>query len=223
MKDAAPFRFVTEVSLTQITGRKARTLRELAAHLKEVSGSVIFYHTHRFLEQHQYLSPEPPNDFAYWVSTALQEAELGEKLAGIDTVRFTTIRGLREKILETIEKHIAANPDERRAPRGQELYLMQTVSFTLPTPYEARNLEEFLESLKKVSIRSLYHHIFEGRIRPPLGVNDFSNWLENELGETRLAQAIHHLDPYTQTLDGLRRRIIRLIETRLNEAKNVQN
>jgi hypothetical protein len=31
--------------------------------------------------QHQKLSPEPPNDFAHWVTTALQEDELGERLA----------------------------------------------------------------------------------------------------------------------------------------------
>ena len=215
-----PFRFVTQANLTQITGRNARNLVELTAHLKEVSGSVIYFHTHRFLEQHQFLSPEPPNDFAYWVTTALQEEELGEKLAGIDTVRFPTIRALREKIIETMEKHMAANPVARSAPPGQELYLMQAVSFMLPTPYEAWDLSEFLQALKKVSIHSLYHHIFEGRIRPPLGINDFSNWLESDLGETALAKAIHSMDPYTQTLEGLRLRIIQLIEARLSEDKS---
>ena len=215
-----PFRFVTQAALTQITERKAKNLAELSGHLKEVPGSVIYFHTHRFLEQHQFLSPEPPNDFAYWVTAALQEEELGEKLAGIDTVRFTTLRTLRNKIIETIDKHMAANPNGRNAPHGQELYLMQSISFILPTPYEVWDLPEFLEALKKISIHSLYHHIFEGRIRPPLGVNDFSNWLENGLGETRLAKAIHSMDPYTQTLDGLRQRIIKLIEIRLKEARD---
>lgn len=219
-KAGKPFRFVTQVNMTEITGRKARDLKDLVKHLKEVTGSVIYYHTHRFLEQHQFLSPEPPNDFAYWVTTALQEVELGELLAGIDTVRFNSIRALREKIIETIERHRAANPVERVAPAGQELYFMQSISFMLPTPYEARDLSEFLEALKKVSIHSLYHHIFEGRIRPPLGVNDFSNWMENDLGEIQLARAIHGMDPYTQTLDSLRHRIIALIEARLREVLN---
>src|SRR3989344_3705384 len=120
-----PFHFCTQASLTQITGRKAKNLAELSGHLKEVPGSVIYFHTHRFLEQHQFLSPEPPNDFAYWVTAALQEEELGERLAGIDTVRFSTIRALRNKIIETIEKHMAANPNGRNAPSGHELYLMQ--------------------------------------------------------------------------------------------------
>ena len=38
--------------------------------------------------QHQYLSPEPPNDFAYWVSNVLQEDRLGEQLAAIDLIQF---------------------------------------------------------------------------------------------------------------------------------------
>jgi len=67
--------------------------------------------------------------------------------------------------------------------------------FHIATPHEAWDLQEFLDALKKISIHSLYHHIFEGRIRPPLGINDFSNWLENGLGETRLAKAIHSMDP----------------------------
>lgn len=70
----------------------------------------IYHHTHRFLQQHQYLSLEPPNDFAYWVSEALGEDELGERLSSIDTIQFSTIRSLREKIIQTIEDYLKHNP-----------------------------------------------------------------------------------------------------------------
>src|SRR6185369_4041255 len=76
-----PFRFWTRLTLTTITGRRARDLAELAEHLRTVPGSVVFNHTHHFLVQHQSLSPEPPNDFAFWVTNVLQEDQLGERLA----------------------------------------------------------------------------------------------------------------------------------------------
>lgn len=211
-----PFQFVTQVNLTQITNWKAKNLEELLHGLKEVPGSVIYHHTHRFLKQHQFLSPEPPNDFAYWVNTALQEEALSEKLFAIDTVRYKTIRQLREKIISTIEGYLASHQNNRQAPRGQEFQFMQSISFVLPTPYLAWDLKEFADCLKKVSINSLYHHIFEGRIRPPLGINDFSHWLEKELAETELAKGIAKMDPYTQTLEGLRNKIIQSVEKRLH-------
>ena len=49
---------------------------------------------------------EPPNDFAYWVNTALQDEALAEKLAAIDTVQYSRIKDLRERIVQTIEDHI---------------------------------------------------------------------------------------------------------------------
>src|SRR3989338_2479977 len=117
---SAPFRFVTQISITQITHWKAKNIHELLSCLKEVPGSVIYHHTHRFLLQHQFLSPEPPNDFSYWVDTSLQDDALAEKLAAIDTVRYTTIRDLREKIVQTVEKHIAHHPNGREAVPGEE-------------------------------------------------------------------------------------------------------
>lgn len=102
-----PFRFYSSLNLTLLTNRRASDLRELLAHLREVPGSVIYYHTHHSLVQHQYLSPEPPNDFAYWVTHDLQEPRLGEELAAIDTVQFRTIRALRERLIEVIERFLA--------------------------------------------------------------------------------------------------------------------
>ena len=211
-----PFRFMTHMGLTQPTGVKVRDLHELLNQLNAVPDSVIYFHTHHFLKQHQYLSPEPPNDFAYWVTNVLREEGLGERLAAIDTVRFSSIRALREKLIEVIRAYLARVPAVRAVSDGDELYLMKSISFIFPTPYEAGDLSEFLLGVRKVSILSLYHHIFEARLRLQKGVNDFSAWLEGELGEKDLAQAITNLDPYTQTLEALRNRVADLIKRRLD-------
>jgi hypothetical protein len=211
-----PFQFWTQVNLIELTGLRARNIRELYGHLKTVPSSVIYFHTHHFLKQHQFLSPEPPNDFAYWVTSVLQEERLGEQLAAIDTVRFSSIKELREKVLEVMERYLETDKRSVIAPNGQEFYLKKSQSFVMPTRYVVNDLSEFLGSVKKISIESLYHHVFSARLRIGKEVNDFSNWLKNELGERELAQAISRLDPYTQTLEGLRGRIIALVDKRLN-------
>lgn len=213
-----PFQFVTQVNLVELTGCKAKNLLELLAYLKEASPSVIYYHTHHFLKQHQFLSPEPPNDFAFWVTNVLQEDRLGEKLAAIDTVQFRSIQALGQKIIDVIETHIEAGESQRSVPDGEEFHFRKSIGFILPTSYQANNLEEFYECLKKISIHSIYHHIFESRLRLEKGQNDFSNWLTNELGEMDLAKSIARLDPYTQTFEGLRERLIDLVDMRIRES-----
>lgn len=211
-----PFRFFTRLSLTVMTGVRAKDLTEFLTHLKIVPESVIYYHTHRFLQQHQFLVPEPPNDFAYWVTNILQEEPLGERLASIDTVQFNSLDELRRALVSVIEEY-SKNNGRHRVNDGREFHFMRAIRFSLPTQYIARNLAEFAESLKKVSASSLYLHVFEAKLRPPLGVNDFSYWFENHLGEQALAKRVASLDPYTHTMEGLRCKILGFIKQRVEE------
>jgi hypothetical protein len=80
-----PFYFRTERRLVRLTGRKARTLAELSRHLREVSGSSVFYHTHHLYLSHHFRRPEFYNDFASWTREALQETSLPERLAAAPT------------------------------------------------------------------------------------------------------------------------------------------
>ncbi|MFA5780563.1 MAG: DUF5752 family protein [Elusimicrobiota bacterium] len=214
-----PFHFYTRLNLTELLGIKAKNLTELLEGIKTVSGSSIYYHTHRFLQQHHFLSPEPPNDFAYWVSNVLQEEKIGEQLASVDIIQFKKIHDLREKFISIIEQYLKKKPLQKEASDGAEFHFMKSVTFIMPTKYVANNLAEFSEAIKKISIYSIYFHMFEARLRLEKGENDFSNWLENELAETELSKKIAKLDPYTQTLDSLRQKIIFFTERRIN-AKN---
>jgi hypothetical protein len=205
------FYFHTRLNLVELLGRQAKNIIELLEGLRQVPGSSIYYHTHRFLQQHHYLSPEPPNDFAFWVTNSLGLDTPGERLASVDTVRFRSIRGLRERFIEILES-IIHDQDFRNTEcqEGEEFYFMSCRTFVLPTPYQARDLKEFREILQKVSINSIYFHIFEARLRLERGDNDFSNWFE-EIGQKKLAAEISHLDPYTITLEGLRKKIIQKV------------
>jgi len=214
-----PFRFYTEIYLQELTGLRATNLEQLLHCIKKAPKSSIYCHTHRFVQQHQYLSPEPPNDFAYWVADILGEEQLGEELFSIDTIQYTTIRELRNEIVQTIENYTTKHPRvlQRFAISGEEFHFIKSVSFVLDTPYTASNLEEFKSALQKVTIDSIYFHMFEARLRIREGMNDFSFWLEDSLSEQALANKIAALDPYTHTMENLRFAIIKLIDKRINE------
>jgi len=219
IKAIEPFRFYTRLHLSELTGLRASNLSQLLSLVKQVPGSCIYHHTHKFLQQHQYLSPEPPNDFAYWVSKVLGEEELGERLASIDTVQFSTIRLLRDKIAATIENYLKNNLSSKLkfAVEGEEFHFIKSVSFVLPTNYIAYDLREFADVVKNITIDSIYFHIFESRLRLEKKTNDFSNWIETSIGDKELSDKISRLDPYIHTLEDLRKTIIRIVEQKLRD------
>jgi hypothetical protein len=217
IKANIPFKFCTRLHLSELTGLRATTLGQFLNLIKQVSGSCIYHHTHRFLQQHQYLSPEPPNDFAYWVTDILGEDELGERLVSIDTIQYLTIRDLRDKIVSTVEEYLKENPLAKLkfARGGEEFHFIKAISFVLPTDYLAYDLKEFAEVLKKITLDSIYFHIFEARLRLENSTNDFSCWIEKSLGDKDLAEKISGFDPYTFTLDDLRNKLIQIIERKI--------
>ena len=216
-----PFKFYTRLSIQELTSIRAATLSQLLKYIRVLPGSVIFHHTHHFLQQHQYLTPEPPNDFVYWITEVLGDKELGEQLAGINTVEFQTIRALRERLAEVIERYLKAHLFARlRFAKPEEAFqFVKAVSVISPTPYQAKNLEEFAKCLEAITIDSLYFHIFEARLRLERGRNDFSAWFEKSLGEEKLARSVASLDPYTHTMEELRQTILQLVRARLEELK----
>jgi len=211
-----PFYFCTRLNLRELTGLRARNLKELVETIKIVPGSSIFHHTHMFLQQNLRMSPEHPNDFAYWVTGALGEYKLGEQLSSIDLLEFGSIREIRERIISIIEKNLFERQESlRQAPLGREFEFVKSHSFILPTPYTAYNLWQFIRILKKVTIQSIYFHMFEAKLRLERGTNDFSNWIENSLNKPALAKKIASIDPYTYTLESLREKIIDIVESNL--------
>ena len=210
-KTKNPFHFYTHLELRESTGLKARNVRELVNIIKDVPGSVIYYHTHIFLQKHQFVSPEPPNAFAYWVTNVLGEEDLGERLSSIDICQFYTIRELREKIIEVMENFLFDAKEIRNSKPGKEFDFIKAKTVIIPTPYKAYTLRELVEGLKKVSLRLIDFHIFKSRLRLEKGINDFSFWIDTTLGHFLLASQLADFDPYTFTLEGLRNRIIYII------------
>ena len=211
MKNNNYFHFYTRLNQTELLGKKARNLVELLEGIKIVPDSSIYHHTHRFIQQHHYMSPQPPNDFADWITDVLNEDALGEKMASVDVIEFQKIKDLRKKFIEIVSDYLKENKKVRDCPDNQEFHFMACRTFVLPTTYVARSVKQFRQILKKVSIHSLYFHIFEARMRLEKKDNDFSRWLR-DLGERSIASKISKLDPYSYTLEALRKEIISIID-----------
>ena len=211
-KARTPFNFNSRAHMVELTGLKAHSLTELKDILKDAPDPVIYYHTHHYLEEHQYLVPELTNDFAAWVKTSLGNEVLGERLAVISSIEFTNLANFRDKAVNIIETYIAQHKYPWEAPPGREFYFLKSVDVILPTLFVAHDLRAFVEDLRKITVSSLYFHFVESRLRFKGNLNDFANWLADQMDEKELSQEIAKIDPYTYTLEGLRSTLIRTIE-----------
>jgi len=210
--------FSTMHNLIYLLGRKAKNLEELCAGIAGAPDSSLYFHTHHELHQHEVLSPEPPNDFAFWIKNVYQHPVLAERIAGLDFCSFARIWEIRAHLVELIDAALAENHfADRTVPPGMDFHFMTARTFVLPTGIEARDLKEFAAALRRVPIASIFFHMFNARLQMENGRNEFSRWLKDALGEEELAAQIGALDPYTQSMENLRSRLIRLVERRLAE------
>ncbi len=216
LKTNKPFIFYSQFALIELTGLKAVTLEELLTLIKTVPDASIYHHTHRFLQHHHYPITGSTNDFSYWVTLVLGEAKLGELLTSLDIISYTSIQDIRQVLIDTISNYIDTNPNclKKFAYPSNAFYFLKSKSFIFPTNYIANNLTEFREGLEKITLDSLYFHFFEARLRLKKADNDFSLWLGTTLQEKELAKKINLLDPYTFSLETLKKTIINIIKTK---------
>ena len=211
----SPFYFNSASHLLRIGREKATTLMELLEAIRTCPESSIFQHTFQTLAEHHFISGGFSNDFSHWAFSSCNEVELAERLAAIDVREFTSIATLRERLIHIIESYLQKNPRAATRAAMEPFYLMASDLVVVPTPYVARNLEEFADGLRKVSIHAIYYHFIDARLRLKLNSNDFSVWLEKELDLPQAADKVNRIDIYTSTLEGVRRGILKVIEAEM--------
>ena len=214
----SPFYFNSAAHLIRIGREKTTNLAELLDALKICPDESIFQHTFQTLREHHFIREGFSNDFSHWAFASCNEVELAERLAAIDVREFTSIATLRERLIHIIDSYLQKNPRAATRVAMEPFYLMASDLVVVPTPYVARNLEEFADGLRKVSIHAIYYHFIDARLRLKLNTNDFSIWLENELDLAQAADRLSRIDIYTSTLEGVRRSILKIIETEISRA-----
>jgi hypothetical protein len=115
-------------------------------------------------------------------------------------------------MVEIIEEYISSNPYDNSTVLEKEFRFKQSVRTDFPVVYQARDLREFTEDLRKISPCSLYFHVFESRLRLNPGIVDFSRWLKEEMGEDELSLEVSTIDLHKPTLEEIRSSLIRVIE-----------
>ena len=206
------FQFSSSASLERLTGRRASNLKDLLDLIKTCSTSSIFYHTFSaFLKLREAQVPYN-SDFAIWVARMLNEQSLAEKLMAVDLSEHNTLESLRKRLIQLIGHHIKENPLCRRKIADEPFYLHDVTRFVYLTDHFAYDLTSFREVLTKVSVYSIYFHFIESRLHSQLMTDDFSAWIEESLEMPLLAQRIQQIDISVYTLEGLRSRIIQLID-----------
>jgi hypothetical protein len=211
----SPFYFNSAAHLIRIGTEKASNLSELLDALKVCPDASIFQHTFQTLREHHFIREGFSNDFAHWAFAACNEVALAERLAGIDIREFTSIASLRQRLVDLVEAYLRQNPRARDRAAFEPFYFSASEVIVVPTPFVARNLGEFADGLRQVSLQSIDYHFIAARLRLKLNSNDFSLWLEHELDLGRLADRVNRIDIYTSTLHDVRRAILRFVQSAL--------
>jgi hypothetical protein len=209
----APFEFKSAAHLLFIERDRAYNIDELLQALQSCPEESIFQHTFRTLQEHHYIKEGFSNDFAHWAYVELGEVGLGERLASLDVREFTSLSALRSRLVEIVEQYGTANPRARERSAMEPFYFCSSKTIVLEAQQKASTLAEFIEGLRQVSLHSVHYHFIEARLRRKLESNDFSIWLQKELGLEREGALLNQIDIYTSTLEGVRRKIIQILQT----------
>jgi len=215
-KPAKPFYFNTSEHLLRIGKERALNLSELVEGLRTCPEDSVFQHTFRTLQEHHFIRQGFSNDFAHWSLFACNEPALAEQLASVDVREFTAIEGLRGRMIEIIDEFLQNHPRSGSRQAYEPFYFCAADLVVLPTPFAPDTLKGFLDGLNQVSVHSIHHHFIAARLRLHRMSNDFSHWLEQEVGLTQAADAIERIDIYTNTLEGVRLQIARIVAQAVN-------
>lgn len=106
----------------------------------------------------------------------------------------------------------------------QRFFIKDCTLVALATGRKARLLPEFRSELATISVASIYHHFWGGLLQPRFEEreynNDFASWVRHGVHDAILAERLAALAPTTfAELEALRREVIELIDTRLDEAE----
>jgi hypothetical protein len=207
-----PFDFFAVSYLTRIGNQSAGTIGELLEGLQQCSDASIFHHTFQTLGEHHFLTENFSNDFAQWAMADANHNDLGERLASLDVRDYISIAALRDDLCRMVGDFCVAYPEFANQAALERFYFCEGMEVTVPLGLQARTLDEFRQGIERLSHAGFYFHFISSRLRLQLQTNDFSHWLADGLGLETLAESINHIDIYTNTLEGTRAKMLRLID-----------
>lgn len=198
--------------LLEMTGAWAGDVGELLDGIADASPASIFYHTHGFILQHHFIPPSFINEFAKWAFRDLNVPALSEKLAGVDPADFPDVENLRWELVRILDEYVRESHIVPRVIHGQPFYFLQAWIQTVPTGQSASTLSDLRECVRGADHGSIYYHLVETRrtLNEPGG--EIGRWLRKGLGLHRMADRVAGLDTFMYSLEGLRGKLLELLE-----------
>jgi hypothetical protein len=210
-----PFEFFTASYITRIDNQRARNLRELRDGLDHCSDASIFYHTFQSLGRHHFLTEGFSNDLAQWVLASLNRPHLAEQLGGLDVRAYVDLARLRQDLLRIVDECLRTHPGAADAEAFEPFYFCSSAEVLVPLGWEAWTLGEFRHWLERMGHGAFHFHFLVSRLRLHLHSNDFSVWFKEGLGLDRLARLTDGIDITTDTIDGAKARLLKLVDREL--------
>ncbi len=205
---------------TMTTGMRAQSLRELRLGLRHVHHDSIYHHFWGRLLQPQFDDPEYSNDFAHWVSRALKEKELAERMAVISPLAFPDIESLREEMVDLIDEKLDESDYFPWAKVDQQFYFLRSQIIVFDTDRQLDAPKELSQTIRRMTLSSLYYHFIDARRRNANNSDDFSQWL-SQWGDhyDPIIKILRNLDPCFSSLKGLQLRLIDLLNQAEEDVK----
>ena len=121
-------------------------------------------------------------------------------------------------------ENVQPAPAVEQAVQPPPFVMKDCALIRIATGKRAANLRELREQIESVSIDSIYHHFWGGRLQPsfeaPEFHNDFATWAHRYLHDEVVAERLSIIDPMAYpTLEDLRKDLIEVLEERLDEVE----
>ncbi len=200
------------------TGRVCLNLRELLEAVRTVPDAVLEHHMIRCpLEDHFELH-EFPNDLARWCWTCLGDNVLGEQMGLVDPYWQSAGTTLRATLINLMEDRLWEVDRVPWCRPGLELHLMGSHLIAYDIDERVDTPTALLDSIQRMSLRSLFYHVHDARRRTAGHSDDFSLWLEKCGADASLVAAIRAIDFYFLNLSQLRQALIEAFQRYAAEA-----
>ena len=221
MEATEPF-CVMDCSLVRCaTGRACLNLRELLEAIRTVPDAVLEHHMMRCALEDHFELHEFPNDLARWCWTVLGDNVLGEQLGLVDPYRQSSTAALRAALVNVMEERLWGLEHSAWCRPGLELHLVESHLIAYDTGERLFTLAALLESIERMSVRSLFFHVHDARRRTAGQSDDLSLWLEKWGAEASLVTKLRGIDFYFLNLSQLREALIDAFRQYVAEAPPV--
>jgi hypothetical protein len=205
-----PFQFKKLLFIPEALGRFAENVEQLLKLIVVVDPHAIYYHLHHPYFSRTTVAPDYPGGFAIWSGKMAAEPLLAERLAGFHPLEFRgDLPGLRMQYVRIISQFLLDRPTLRPAPEGREFAFCTTRLMIYETPGRATTPQQLLDGIRSTNSMSIFYHMYDVQMRLGRSENDFAAWLRHSARRPDMADALARIDPYSDSIEGVRERLVR--------------